>query len=85
MTPPTMAPTFDDFFIRLLLSPWLVGFTVADDGEPLIDDGEPVVDDDGLELVEVGDSGIVEGAGAKDSGVPPAALAATELNPSPMV
>jgi len=83
ITPPTMAPTFDDFFVELF-PPWLVGFPVVDGGEAWVDDCERGVDNE-PELVEVPDSGTVEGVGAKDSGKPPAALAATGSNTPSMV
>ena len=68
MTPPTMAPTFDDFV--WLFPPWPIDVVV---GNADIDDGEP-------ERVELLDNEMVEGTGASTSGVSPAAFAVAGLN-----
>jgi hypothetical protein len=73
MTPPTMAPTFEDFFPSWpLLWPSPDGVLV----EP-VDDGEP-------EPVELPDIEMVEGTGASVSGLPPAASATAGSNPFPV-
>ena len=64
ITPPTIAPVFDDF--RGFLVDVLIGPVIIDDG--------------GRELVEVLDNEIVEGTGAMSSGRPPADLAPTGSN-----
>lgn len=73
MTPPTIAPVFFDFrlgFVDVLIGPDMV----------MIDD------DGGREFVEVVVCGSerVEGTGARSSGRPPAAFAATGSNLSPI-
>jgi len=57
MTPPAMAPAFDDFFVRLLLS-WPLEVLV---GPAAVDDSEP-------EPLELPDNETVEGTGEDTSG-----------------
>ena len=67
MTPPAIAPACDGF--RPLSVTVLIGPVMIDDGE--------------REIVEELGSETVEGTGAKRSGRPPAAFAATGSNLSP--
>ena len=73
MTPPAMAPEFDDFFPPLLSPPEvdvLVGFVVPDELDP--------------ERVELRGDETVEGTAASVSGKPPAdsAVAGSNLSPT---